>query len=183
MKQKKPTSAKKAAYIALAVFISCFAFLSMNCKKQSTAPEISFTANDNNLLISCSPSSGGKGTLVDLKISILGNSKEIKSFGMKMTFDPAIFQYESAGKGDLTGNWAAVDGNESNPGKLIIGGFMGSGIPVPAGSSGSLAIIKIKVIYDGNDDGFSRQFSLKNYIDDIVGMKPEPSSTAFTFRK
>ena len=183
MKQKKPARANKAAYIALVVFISCFAFLPMNCKNQSTAPDMPNSSFDNSLLISCNPSSGGIGTIVDLKISIMGNSKEIKSFGLEMTFDPAVFQYQSTNKSDITASWATVDGNETSPGKVIIGGFMGSGIPVPAGSSGSLAIIKIKVIYDGNDDGFSRQISIKNYIDDIGGMKSALSSTTFTFKK
>lgn len=183
MKPKKPTSAIKAAYIAHVVFISCFAFLSMNCKKQSTTPDIPSSQNDNKLSVSCSPSSGGTGTVLDITISCVGNSKELKAFGLEMTYDPAIFQYESTGRSDLTGSWAFVDGNEISSGKLIIGGFVGSGNPVPAGSSGSLAIIKIKVIYDGNDDGFSREISIKNYLDDIGGMKPDPSSATFTFKK
>lgn len=183
MKQKNPNRACKTAYTALIVFISCFAVLLTDCKNQSTAPDMPYSPDDNNLLISCSPSSGGKGTIVDLMISIMGNTKEITSFGLEMTFDPAVFKYSSTSKSILTASWAAVDGNEASPGLAIIGGFMGSGTPVPAGSSGSLATVKIEVIYDGNDDGFSRQISIKNYKDDIGGMKPEPSSITFTFNK
>jgi len=100
-----------------------------------------------------------------------------------MTYDPAIFQYESTRKGGLTGSWASVDGNEISSGKLIIGGFTGSGNPVVAGSNGSLVIIKIKVIYSGNESGFTRQISINKYLDDIVGMSPMPTSTTFTFIK
>lgn len=183
MRQKKPNKTNKVAYIALIVFISCFAFLLMNCKKQSTAPNIPSSQNDNKLSVSCSPSSGGTGTIVDLKISILGNSKEMKSFGLEMTFDHAVFKYQSTNKSDLTGSWASVDGNEIISGKLIIGGFMGSGNPIVAGSNGSLAIIKIKVIYSGSDSGFTRQISINKYLDDIAGMSPMPTSTTFTFIK
>ena len=183
MKKKKLSMANKIAKKVFIIFVSCFAFLPMNCKTQSTAPEIPISTTENSLIISCSPNTGGTGTVVDLRISIAGNSKELKSFGLEMNFDPAVFQYQSTHKSDLTASWATVDGNESSPGKLILGGFMGSGNPVPAGTSGSLATIKMKVIYNGNDDGFSREISIKNYIDDIGGMKPDPSSTTFTFRK
>jgi hypothetical protein len=102
---------------------------------------------------------------------------------MEMTYDPAIFQYESTGNGDLTGSWASVDGNEISSGKLIIGGFTGSGNPVVAGSNGNLAIIKIKAIYSGSDTGFTRQISINKYLDDIADMSPIPASATFTFTK
>jgi hypothetical protein len=155
----------------------------MNCKKQSTTPGIPSPQNDNKLSVSCSPSSGGTGTVLDITISCVGNSKELKTFGLEMTYDPAVFQYESTGKGGLTGSWAFVDGNEISSGKLILGGFMGSGNPVVAGSNGSLAIIKIKVIYSGSDSGFTRQISINKYLDDIADMSPMPASTTFTFVK
>lgn len=183
MKRKNPNSVKKAAYTGFIVLVSCLALLLTDCKNQSMAPDMAYSPDDNTLLVSCSPVSGGTGTSVALMISVMGNKKEITSFGLEMTFDPAVFKYQSTRKSDLTESWAAVDGNEASPGLVIIGGFMGSGTPVPAGSSGSLAIVNIEVIYDGNDDGFSRQILIENYKDDIGGMKPEPASVAFTFNK
>ena len=183
MKKEKPIRCDKIVYLVLTVFILCLTFLSMNCKKQPTAPEINSSPNDNSVLISCSPSSGGTGTIINLEIMVIGNSKEITSFGLEMTFDPAVFKYQSSEKSDLTASWATVDGNKINPGHLVIGGFMGSGNPVPTGSGGNLAIVKINVIYEGNEDGFARQISVKNYTDDIGGMNPEPSYATFTFRK
>jgi hypothetical protein len=183
MEKERPAMAKKNVHISLFVFLLCFAILPMNCKTQSTAPEMPLFTSENSLLITCSPNTGGTGTVVDIQISTIGNAKEIKSFGLEMTFDPAVFQYQSTQKSDLTATWASVDGNEASPGKVIVGGFMGSGVPVQVGANGSLAIIKIKVIYNGNDDGFSRAISVKNYLDDIVGMKPDPASTTFTFNK
>ncbi len=155
----------------------------MNCKKQSTTPETPSTQYDNKLSVSLSPSSGGTGTVLDITISCVENSKELKTFGLEMTYDPAIFQYESTGNGDLTGSWASVDGNEISSGTLIIGGFTGSGNPVVAGSNGSLAIIKIKAIYSGSDTRFTRQISINKYLDDIADMSPIPTSATFTFTK
>ena len=174
----------KNAHPMLFVLLFFFSFLPMNCKTQSTVPDNPLVAaGENSLVVTCSPSAGGTGTVVDVKISSVGNSNEIKSFGLEMNFDPAVFQYQSTHKSDLTSTWTSVDGNETSPGKVILGGFMGSGEPVPVGASGSLAIIKIKVIYSGNDDGFSRQISIKSYLDDIAGMKPDPASATFTFNK
>jgi hypothetical protein len=183
MKKKRSAMANKNAHFSLFVFLLCFTILPMNCKTQSTAPELPLSVSENSLLITCTPNRGGTGTVIDIQISAVGNAKEIKSFGMEMTFDPAVFQYQSTQKSVLTASWATVDGNESSPGKVIVGGFMGSGVPISAGANGSLAIIKIKVIYNGNEDGFSREISIKNYLDDIGGMKPDPSSTIFTFNK
>ena len=183
MKKKRSAMANKNTHIFLFMFLLCFTFLPMNCKTQSTAPELPLTISENSLFITCSPNKGGTGTVVDVQISTVGNAKEIKSFGLEMNFDPAVFQYQSTQKSALTASWATVDGNETSPGKVIIGGFMGSGVPVSVGANGGLAIIKIKVIYNGNEDGFSREILIKNYLDDIGGMKPDPLSTTFTFNK
>ena len=183
MRQKNPSGTKKVPFLCIVLLISGFICLLVNCKKQATNPDIPSSQNENKLSVSCSPSSGGTGTVLDVTIFCAGNSKELKTFGLEMTYDPAIFQYESTRKGGLTGSWASVDGNEISSGKLIIGGFTGSGNPVVAGSNGSLVIIKIKVIYSGNESGFTRQISINKYLDDIVGMSPMPTSTTFTFIK
>ena len=183
MSRKISVETNKASYTAFVIFLSFWVFLAVNCKKQSTTPDVPNSLNDNSLMISCSPIAGGTGTVVDVKISFMGNSREIKSFGMEMTFDPAVFQYQSTQKSGLTANWASVDGNETSPGKLNVGGFMGSGTPIPPGSSGGLAIVKFKVIYNGSEDGFSRNISIMNYVDDIGGMLPQSTSASFTFKK
>lgn len=174
---------KTAVFLRLSLLIVYLICLSTTCKQQSTTPDTTIDQNQNRLSISCSPSQGGTGTAVDIRISCLGAAQEIKTFGLELTFDPAVFQYERTDKGDLTGSWAAVDGNETSSGKLIVGGFVGSGTPIAIGSNGSLAVVKIKVIYSGSDSGFSRQISINNYLDDINSMTPMPTSTTFTFIK
>ncbi len=137
----------------------------------------------NQIYISCSPSSGGTGTTVSIPVSISGNLKEITSFGLDMTFDSGLFQYLSTNKGSLTGNWSMLDGNLVGSGLARLGGFAGSGNSTPIGSAGSIAVVTLRVIGTAYNDGHQSQITIKSYEDDIVGMKTEPTSTVFTFRK
>jgi len=173
----------KIACLAFILLITSFVLLATNCKKQSTTPDVSTPLTDNEISVSCSPSSGDTGTIVNVTISIKGNLREIKAFSLELTFDPNMFQYQSTSSGSLTGSWAAVDGNEISSGKLIVGGFTGSGTSIEKGKSGSFALVKFEVIYAGSADSLTRQITINHYKDDIVGMKPEPASTTFTYRK
>jgi len=165
------------------VFISSFLLLFMHCKTQSTAPQTPNTSADNKISVSCIPSTGGTGTEVTVTVTINKNQRQIKAFGLEITFDSAVFQYLSTGKGILTASWASVDGNETGAGKLIVGGFGGSGTPVAIGSSGILFQVKFKVIYAGSSDSFTSQITIKNYLDDISGMTPASASVAFAYKK
>ncbi len=140
---------------------------------------------DNQISISCSPSSGGTGTTVSIPIWIRGNTKPISSFGLEMTFDSGLFQppSQSVSKGSLNGNWSLVDGNVVSPGTLRIGGLAGSASPIPTGSEGSIAVVTLKVIGTAYNDGHQSQIVIRSYADDIAGMVAEPTSTVFTFRK
>jgi len=142
---------------------------------------INAALGDNEIGISCSPSSGGTDTIIDIPISINGNQKVITYFGLKLTFDTSVFQFVSVSKGSLTGSWATVDGNPIS-GTVTIGGYAGSGTPVPVGSNGSIAVVKLKVTCSGCSDGQQSQISIDNYTDDISGMTPEPAKTIFTYR-
>lgn len=175
--------ANKIACLAFILLITSFVLLPTNCKKQSTTPDVSTPLTDNEISVSCSPSSGGTGTIVNITISIKGNLQEIKAFGLELTFDPNMFQYQSTSSGSLTGSWASVDGNEISSGKLIVGGFTGSGTSIEKGESGSFTVVKFEVIYVGSAESLTRQITINHYKDDIVGMKPEPASTTFTYRK
>ncbi len=163
--------------------IASILLLFIQCKSQSTAPEMPDVTGENIISVSCSPSSGGSGTEVTITISVNKNQKEIKAFGLEMTFDSDVFRYLRTSKGILTGNWTSVDGNVTEPGKLIAGGFMGSGSPVAAGSSGDLLQVKLKVIYSGSNDNFTSQITIKKYQDDISDMTPKPASATFTYKK
>jgi hypothetical protein len=144
---------------------------------QVTAP-----GGSNQIGVSCSPSQGGTGTTVSFPISISGNAKAISSFGLQLTFDTAMFQYVGAAKGSLTGDWTYIDGNDSS-GTVTVGGFSGSGSTVPAGSSGTIAIVTLRVTGGTYSDGQQSQITIRSYADDISGMTPEPATTTFSYRR
>jgi len=144
---------------------------------------LSSQPSNNEISISCTPSSGGTGTIVSIPITISGNQNEIKVFGLELTFDSSMFEFQSVSKGSLTGDWAAVDGNETQSGKVKIGGFAGSGSTISSGSSGTIAVVKLKVICTSCSNGQQSQISINNYTDDISSMTPQPASTKFTYTK
>lgn len=145
------------------------------------ALEISSSASDNKISLSCDPASGGTNTIVEVPISIYGNSIEINDFGLDLTFDSNMFAYQSVAKGNLTSDWSYIDGNEVSSGVLRIGGFAGTAV-ISTGSTGIIAVVKLKVISTASSDSQTK-ISIQSFIDDIAGMSPEPASTSFTYKK
>jgi len=139
-------------------------------------------STSNWISISCNPSSGGTGTTVTIPIYIEGNILEIETFGLTLTFDPNLFNYNSTTTGSLTGSWAFVDGNASG-GVVTVGGLAGSASAIPIGSSGSIAVVTLTVTGASYSDGYVSQLTIGSLGDDISGMQPHPGSVSFTFRK
>jgi len=145
--------------------------------------KITTTTTDNKIWISCSPASAAKGTIVSIPVSIRGNRNEIQVFGLELHFDPNMFQYSGTSSGNLTGSWAAVDGNEISSGVIKVGGFAGSASAIPVGSEGRIAIIKLRVTGDSYGNGKQSELRIDTYTDAIQGMTPEPAKTTFTLVK
>lgn len=135
----------------------------------------------NIISLSCNPSSGGAGSTVTIAISIIGNTQEISAFGLELTYDSSLFEYQSVSAGNLTGSWSVVDGNEIIPGTARIGGFTGASGMISQWSMGSIAVVNLKVTGSGWSSGQQSQICIQNCIDDIVGMIPYPSCITFTF--
>jgi hypothetical protein len=133
--------------------------------------------------ISCEPSSGPTGTLVTISVTVKGNLKEIKAFGLELTFSAAMLEYQSVSKGDLTQDWSSVDGNVISSGIVRVGGYAGGANPIPKWSMGSIVKVILKVTGSGCTDGQQSQISIQNCIDDIGGMIIESPSITFTYRK
>jgi len=144
-----------------------------------TAPPPS---TENRISISCRPSSAGTGTNVAITISIKGNLHAITTFGLEMTFDSNLFSYLNTKKGGLTGGWAYVDGNASG-GVVTIGGLAGSGSGIAVGSTGSIAVVNLKVTGSGYNNGHQSQLTIRNLSDDISGMQAQPGTVTFTFQQ
>ena len=93
-----------------------------------------------------------------------------------------MFQYVGTAKGSLTGSWTYVDGNDSG-GTVTLGGFSGSGSTIAVGSSGTIAIVTLRVTGGSYGNGQTSVVTIRSYADDISGMSPEPATTTFTYLK
>jgi hypothetical protein len=144
---------------------------------------ISSPLADNEISISCDPRSGETGTTVTIPVAINGNINEIRAFGLELTYDATMFEYQNVSKGDLTADWGVVDGNEISSGTVIIGVLSAQADPISAGGVGSIVKVTLKVTCSGCINGQQGQICIQNYTDDIAAMTPEPSCAIFTYRK
>ncbi|MFQ6037986.1 MAG: cohesin domain-containing protein [Candidatus Aminicenantales bacterium] len=131
--------------------------------------------------VSCTPTSGGRGTVVIVTVSVKGVSQEIKSFGLEVTFEAQMFAFQSIAKGNLTQDWASVDGFETQSGLIKAGGFAGGGTPVGKVSTGSLMTVRFTVTCEGCASGRQSQVCIQNLADNIKEMRLEPSCALFTY--
>ena len=148
----------------------------------SSTPTPPPPSDNNRIWIACNPSSGGAGTQVSIPISIDGNLQEISTFGMELTFDSNLFEFQSVSAGNLTGGGWTVGWGGSG-GVITIGGYAGAANPIPIGRVGSIAIVRLRVTGTGFSNGQQSQVTIRNYSDDISGMRPLPASATFTFRQ
>jgi hypothetical protein len=147
----------------------------------SASLHISASLTDDKVGITISPKEGGTNSIVTITVTIKGNTSPISNaFGLHLSYDSSIFQYQSTTQGVLTSDWTAVDGN-ANSGTIIVGGFRGSGSVIPSGSQGSIAVVKLKVIHNGSSD-LSTTLSMNDLTDDLVGMTKSPASQTFTYK-
>ena len=144
---------------------------------------ISSPLADNEISISCDPRSGETGTTVTIPVVINGNINEIRAFGLELTYDSTMFEYQNVSKGDLTADWGVVAGNEISSGTVIIGVLAAQADPILAGGVGSIVKVTLKVTCSGCINGQQSQICIQNYTDGIAGMTPQPSCAIFTYRK
>lgn len=92
--------------------------------------------------------------------------QNIRAFGLEVVFNETTLELAEFDKGSLTEEWYALGGNEIEPGKLIVGGFMGDPRVYTVDGAGGLFSVKFKLL------GGSSQVRIQNYIDDIKDMNP-----------
>ena len=73
-----------------------------------------------------------------------------------------------------------MGGNDTG-GTIIIGGARLAANPISIGSSGTIAIVKLKVTCSSCSNGNTSQITINNLSDDISGMTASPSSVTFTY--
>lgn len=85
----------------------------------------------NGLHLELDPVEAEIGTIVRAMVSVKGNARAIKAFGLDMSYNPSMFKYVRTNARSLTKNWGAVDGAEMRKGEARIGGFAGAGQAIP----------------------------------------------------
>jgi len=169
----------KAALRALLVLglLSVFS----GCKKSPT--DAGPDPNKPTIKVVCSPATGAKDEVVSVSVPIEGNTKEIRVFGLEVTFDARMFKFQEVHKGTLTGGWAEVAGNEVGPGNIRVGGFVGGGSAIPVRSQGSLVELSFKVTGEDYANGQQSQICVQQYTDDLSGFQPASACASFTLKK
>ncbi len=94
-----------------------------------------------------------------------------------------MFDYQNVSKGDLTADWGVADGNEIEPGTVIIGVLAAQAEPILVGGVGSIVKVTLRVTCAACINGQQSQICIQNFTDDIVGMTSRPSCVSFTYRK
>jgi hypothetical protein len=169
----------KTALLTLLIF--CLLTGSSGCKKSPTdaTPDV----DEPTIVLVCNPISAAGDAVVSVSVFIKANEKEIRVFGLDVTFDSRMFQFQEVRKGTLTGGWAAVDGNEVGTGSLRVGGFLGGGTAIHVASQGSLAEIRFRVTGTDYGNGQQSQLCVKQYTDDLLDFKPDSACATFTLIK
>jgi Cohesin domain len=169
----------RRAFAAITLFFSLVAGFSA-CKKTPTSA--AFEVDEPTILFVCNPASAPAGTQVRASLFIAANKEEIRVFGLDVTFDNRMLEFQGVQPGTLTAGWAAVDGNEIGTGSLRVGGFLGGGSAIPKASQGTLAEINFKVTGTGLANGQQSQGCAKQYTDDLATFRPETACFTFTLK-
>lgn len=173
MPEKMPGAWKISLLLVFSLLLAC----------QKSPMTVSLKAGEDTILTACDPASGGSGVSLTVAVIIAENTREIRVFGLDMSFDPQIFQFSKVTSGNLTGSWAAVDGNEITPGTLRIGGFAGGAGSITQKSQGGLAIVHLQVKATNYSHNQTAQVCIHHYTDDLAPFQPASACSTFTLKK
>ena len=151
------------------------------CKKSPTETKAPTPAAG--ISAAFNPATAGPDTVVGFVVSVSANSKELRAFGGDVSFDPAMFTYDKAVAGSLTGSWALVDGHSSEPGTVRLGGSVGGGTAVAANSSGSIFEVRFKVTGGSYGNGQKVRVCLTQFTDDLTQFGSSEACAEFTLKK
>lgn len=166
--------------IAFSLPLVIAALLHSGCGKSPTSTT---TPTPTGISAAFNPTTAAADTIVSFIITISANSKEVRAFGGEVAFDSGMLSYQSVAKGSLTGSWALVDGNESSPGTVTVGGSVGDAPSVPANSTGTLFEVRFKVTGGNYANGQQSRVCLKSFTDDLTQFTAGEACTNFTLKK
>lgn len=126
------------------------------------------------------PMEGMAPGFIEVLIYIRGESlREITAFGLDLTFDSAILQYQAIAKGRLTQNWALLNANEITPGTLRIGGVLGLPPPIVGDVIGEIAVISFEII----GTAATTQLCVTNMVDALANYSPSPGCVDYQIQQ
>lgn len=109
---------------------------------------------------------GAPGMDIQIPIHIKGNTKLVDAFGFEFNFCADKLHLLEVVKGSLTTDFNFFQYEETALGKVTIGGFHTT--PIPLNSDGVIAIIKLHV--DACALGESCILTISGLVDDLIGM-------------
>ncbi len=164
----------------LSIAIAVLSVQPWACKK---SPVTSTSPATSGISAAFNPATAGPDAVVSFTITVQANSKEIRSFGGELGFDTNMFSFQEVAKGSLTSSWALVDGNESSPGALRLGGSVGGGTSAAANSSGTLVEVRFKVTGGSFGNGQQNRVCLTQFTDDLTQFSSTEACATFTLKK
>lgn len=108
-------------------------------------------------------SQGGIGDEITVPVRIQSAPNAVGTFGFEVIYPNSFLEYLSFEKGVLTASFEFVSANAVSPGKVRTGGFSATNIPL--GSSGSVVLLKFRVV--GNPSG-CYSLTLENLKDNVA---------------
>ncbi|MFQ6092421.1 MAG: FlgD immunoglobulin-like domain containing protein, partial [bacterium] len=100
-----------------------------------------------------------------VKVPIMvANPQGLSAFGLDLLFPPELLQFVKVEKTPLTKKWIFLDGAQSRPGAITLGGFHTEGVEVSKLS----AVAEVTFVVKGRLTG-DGELSLTNLVDDFAG--------------
>ncbi|MCL6583053.1 MAG: hypothetical protein K6U11_05370 [bacterium] len=112
-------------------------------------------------------SKGRIGGVARIVVRIQNAPDKIAALGLRVKYDPAVFEYSGFEPGELTRSFDQfnVNPDPDSPGQLIIGG-LSTASSLAQGTSGSLVELKFKV--KGGQENLCYNFQVEKLKDDIA---------------
>ncbi len=114
-------------------------------------------------------SAGGcLGDAIEVPVQVTNDYTAIDTFSFRVTYDTAMLDYTACARGTLDPGWDSFDCTETEPGNLTISGST-AGMPVPAGSDGTLVILSFDVTCTTCQNGDTSDLNLLELTGDLTG--------------
>lgn len=111
---------------------------------------------------------GQRGNKILVPI-LINNPYALKAFGFELAYPAEVFDYKGIAQTEYTQDFIQLDGHESMPGMLRVGGYKDE--PIQHSDSGALLILVFEVKADAHGQSL---FVITNTFDDLLGATVAP---------